>query len=307
MRKKTKKKIAKILYGLVALALILTVSEFTSLKETLPCWSSIFGVNKSVTLNDGELKMLFVDSGQSDCTIIRTKSNTIVIDAGNIDDKELIVSKLKKENVETIDAFIISHPHADHIGAAKEVIDNFDIKSIYMPDIPEKIIPTSKTFENLIDAVADKGLSFTEAKDGLKLEFGDMKLDFLAPSKEYDDLNNVSAVVKITYGNKSFLFCGDAEKESEDDITAKYPRINADLIKVGHHGSRSSSSANFLKSVDPEIAIVLVGAENEYGHPAADIISRFESRGAKIYRSDKHGDITILCDGNNIEIKTEKQ
>lgn len=243
----------------------------------------------------------FIDVGQADSTLIITPNNkSILIDAGESGDYEKIKNTIDNYNINKIDVVIATHPHADHIGSMQKVIENYEVGRIYMPDK----IHTSKMFENLLLAIEDKGLEIDIAEAGVKIGLDDvLDLTFVSPSGGLEDLNNVSAVLRLTYRDTSFLFTGDMEKMAEDLIV---DNVNVDVLKVGHHGSDTSSSEDFLNRVTPEIAVISVGEDNKYDHPSLDILERLNNIGATVYRTDEMGSITIISDGINLDIKTER-
>ncbi|MGN1457057.1 MAG: ComEC/Rec2 family competence protein [Acutalibacteraceae bacterium] len=252
--------------------------------------------------NSGKLVSHYIDVGQGDSEFIELPDGTtMLIDAGTADYGETVVDYIKDLGYKKIDYLIGTHPHADHIGGMQKVVKSFDIGSVYMP----KASTNTKTYENLLTEIKNKGLKIKTAKAGVSIiSENDLKVDILAPnSSKYDELNNYSAVVKITYKNNKFLYTGDAEKLSEDEIKAD---VSADVIKVGHHGSTSSSSKNFVKNVSPKYAVICVGKDNTYGHPKDSIIKRWENIGANVLRTDEDGSITITSDGKNISVNTEK-
>ncbi len=251
---------------------------------------------------DGEMCVTFLDVGQGDCSFIELPDGKcILIDAGESENASKIKKYIKNRGYDTLDYVIATHPHADHIGAMANVIKAFDVGKIYMP----RATATTKTYERLLEAIQDKGMKISTAKAGVSMiEEGALCAEFVAPVKdEYDDLNNYSAVLKLTYGDVSFLFTGDAEKEAESQIKAD---IDADILKVGHHGSSTSSSASFLKKVSPEIAIISCGEDNEYGHPHKEIVSRLQKQGIEYYRTDVYGNVEITTDGETYEVITQK-
>ena len=255
----------------------------------------------------GELKISCLDVGQGDSIYIMLPTGeTILIDAGESKNSASIIEYIKSSNKGTLDYVIATHPHADHIGGMAAVINAFNVKNVYMPDK----VHTTKTFEDLIDTIEEKGLSFGIAKAGEVLfDYGNLKAEFIAPIRSnYTNLNNYSAVIMLTYNNRRFLFMGDAEKEVEAEIIAAGRNISADVLKVGHHGSNTSSSKDFIEKVNPKYAIISCGTGNSYGHPTASTLATLS--GIDIYRTDEKGTIIVVCDGTNItlsNIKTEIQ
>lgn len=258
-------------------------------------------VSNTLELTD-KLKVHFIDVGQGDAIFIELPNKqNMLIDAGEASQEKIVENYLKKYQISTINYLIGTHPHADHIGGLSYIINNFKIEKIYMP----KALSTSKTYENLLKTIAEKELKVSTAKAGVNIiDENDLKINILAPNKtNYESLNNHSAVIKIIYKNNAFLFMGDAETISEKEITED---LSADLVKVAHHGSNTSSSKEFVNKVNAKYAIIMVGADNKYNHPSSNIITRWQTNGAKIYRTDLHGNIIAISDGKTIEITTSK-
>ena len=249
---------------------------------------------------EDKLVVDYIDVGQPDSILLRNKDKTMLIDAGTNEQGKNVVSYLKEEGISKIDYLIGTHPHEDHIGGLDDVINNFDIGKIYMP----KRQTTTKTFKDVLSAIKNKNLTITQPKKGEIIDLGQAKCEFMTePIIDDDNINLSSLTLRVEFGNNSFLFMGDAEKQNEKTIT--WPKT--DVLKVGHHGSDTSSSKEFLEQVNPKYAIIMVGEGNTYKLPKQPIIDRIEKQGSKIYRTDKNGNIKIISDGNNLEIKTEKE
>lgn len=247
----------------------------------------------------GNLKVHFLDVGQGDSIFVEMPNKqTLLIDAGNSNNSYTIINYIKNLGYISLDYVVATHPHADHIGSMGDVVDSFDIGKFYMP----KVSHTTKTFEDMLLSIQNKGLKINAAKSGINmLDNNNLKIDILAPVREnYDNLNNYSAVIKLQYKDVSFLFTGDAENESEYEITSL--DIDSDVLKIGHHGSDSSTSSNFISKVDPKYAVISVGAENSYGHPTFEVLKRLDDKGIKIYRTDESGTIIFTTDGNDISV-----
>lgn len=244
----------------------------------------------------GELKVHFIDVGQADAILIEQDQQYMLIDAGNNNDSDLIVNYLKEQNVEKLQYLIGTHPHEDHIGGADAVINNFDIDQIFMP----QVVNNTKTFKDVIAAIKDKKLTITTPNVGDSYKLGDAEWTILAPnSKEYEELNDYSIVVRLVFGNNSFIFMGDAEAKSEDEILEYYENeIASDVLKVGHHGSSSSTSEEFLEAVNPRYAVISAGKDNQYGHPHDEIIARLEEKNIEILRTDESGTIIFSADAD---------
>lgn len=248
------------------------------------------------TFSGDTLRVNYIDVGQGDSILIQLPNKeTMLIDAGEAYEVDNVINYLNNLGIKKIDYVVGTHPHTDHIGGLEEVINTFDIGSIYMP----RASSTSKTYEDLLTTISNKGLKIKTAKSGVVvLDDDNLKLEFIAPNSDsYSELNNYSAVLKLTYLDNTFLFMGDAETLSEDEITYD---VDADVIKVGHHGSDSSSGIEFVKKVSPEYAIIMVGEGNSYNHPYQSIIDRYESVGAKVLRTDLDGN--IVCDSDGVDV-----
>lgn len=258
--------------------------------------------NDYINTNNNLLKVHYLDVGQGDSIFIELPNNeTMLIDAAESYQSENIINYLKNLNYQKIDYVIGTHPHTDHIGGLKDIINTFEIGKIYMP----KVISTTKTYESLLMAIKDKNLKINTAKAGTSIIDTDaLKINILAPNNSiYTELNNYSVVTKITYGTTKFLFMGDAEKLSENEIKEN---VTADVIKIGHHGSNTSSSIDFIKKVNAKYGIISVGLNNKYNLPKEETITNWENSGTKIYLTSTNGTIRASSDGTNIKIESEK-
>jgi len=252
----------------------------------------------------------FLDVGQGDSELIRLKSGkNILIDAGTGETAKQLPVLLKELGVTRIDLLIGTHPHEDHIGGMAEVVKNFPIGQIYMPKIPNSQVPTTAVYENLLETIEAKKLKITAAKSEMvPLEEDGCKLELFAPNRaSYKDLNDYSVVAKLTCGQKSFLFAGDAESPSEQEMLKTGYDLKSDVLKCGHHGSLSSTTAAFLKAVSPTAAVISCGVNNDYGHPSKQVLSRLNKAKVTIYRTDQQGTILAQCDGKTIAFQTNQK
>jgi len=285
------------------LLLFLSGCNNTSVSNVVSSPGSINQPGDDQTALFDQLKVHFLDVGQADSILVQLPNKqNMLIDAGNNDDGDKVVNYLNKAGVKQIDYLVGTHPHEDHIGGMDTVIKNVTIGRVYMP----KVTNTTRTFEDVLIAVKDNGLKIITAKAGLKIVDNDaIQAVMLAPhSSEYEDLNNYSAVIKLTFGEVSFLFTGDAGMQSETEILAGGISLQADVLKVGHHGSYSSTTVAFLQAVQPKYAVICVGAGNDYGHPHKETLTRLQ--GIKVFRTDLNGTVVFLTDGREINVTTGK-
>lgn len=265
-------------------------------------------VSNKTVINDGTLAVHYLDVGQGDSEFIELPNGQcMLIDASVSSYGEKIVETIEGYGYSEIDYLVATHPHADHIGGMSDIIESFEIGEIYMP----RAVSSSKTYENLLTAISDKGLEINTARaDKTIYSDSEMQIDILAPvSESYEETNNYSAVVKLTYGSNSFLFTGDAEELAENEMLDYcYDKLSADVLKVGHHGSSSSTSDEFLQAVSPQYAVISCGEGNSYGHPHSETISRLNNMGIEYYRTDINGTVTISCDGGGtFDIECENE
>ena len=234
---------------------------------------------------DNNLRVYCLDVGQGDSILITNNNKTMLIDASTNEMGSRVVKYLNDLGIKKIDYLVGTHPHEDHIGGLDNVIKNFDIGTIYMPNV----VATTKTF----DAISAKKLKVTSPKTGDKFTVGNAECEVMSIRNDKDDYNNCSIVIKMDFNNVSYLFTGDAEESVES--SRKWPHI--DVLKVGHHGSNTSSSKKFLEQIKPEVALISVGQGNTYGHPTQATLKRLSNIGAKIYRTDENGTILLIEKG----------
>ena len=238
--------------------------------------------------NQNGSKIYFFDVGQADSILIVNNGKTMLIDAGNNDDGELVVKNIKTLGITKLDYLVGTHPHEDHIGGLDDVIKAFDIGTIYMP----KVQTNTKTFEDVLDAISAKNLKVTTPKIGDKFKVGDADCEVMSIGDDKTNLNTTSIVIRMCYKDVSYLFTGDMETVNESART--WPQT--DILKVAHHGSRTSSSEKFLKQIMPKIGIIQVGTDNSYGHPHDVTLKRLEKLGVEIYRNDLKQTILVKQD-----------
>lgn len=248
-----------------------------------------------------DIKIYFIDVGQADSILINIKGKTMLIDAGNNNDGKLLSNYIKDElNISTIDILVGTHPHEDHIGGLDNIIEDFNVNELYMPEA----ISTSKTFEDVLDAIEEKKLEITIPEEDETFYLGEGKFEVISTGRGESDLNDSSIVLKLTYKDIDYLFTGDATSKVERKIINK--NIEADVLKVGHHGSKYSTSEAFLSKVKPKYAIISCAKENSYGHPHNETLELLRSNNVETYLTSELGTILITSDGTSIKITNMK-
>ncbi|WP_148321983.1 ComEC/Rec2 family competence protein [Paraclostridium bifermentans] len=284
--------------GYKALKIILTISAIIISISFLTQNNNVNYENKMI--------IHYIDVGQGDCILIQVNNKNLLIDSGPSSNRKDLLNYLEKLNIKKFDYIIATHPHEDHIGNMDTIIKRYDIGSFYSP----KVITSSTTFENMISALVDKNLKINVLKKGVKgIDLGkNTEIEVFSPLENIssDNLNDYSPIIKITFFNNSFLFTGDAEISTEDTVLSQNNNLNCDILKVGHHGSSTSTSTDFLISTNPSVAIISVGKNNSYGHPTSETLSLLNSYNIRTIRTDINGTVIAISDGKNINISTVK-
>ncbi|MGL5692597.1 MAG: ComEC/Rec2 family competence protein [Peptostreptococcaceae bacterium] len=246
------------------------------------------------------LSIHIIDVGQGDCILIKTPSNkTILVDSGDEESEHIVKSYLKKEKIKTLDIIIATHPDSDHIGNLDYIIKNFNVKQIYMPNQTSE----SMAYKNLINSCISENLSINYLSKGDSFKIDDISVLVLSPSYIQQDNNLNSIVFNLNYKNKSFLFTGDCEENNEIDIINSFNLDEVDFLKVAHHGSSSSSSINFIKETNPDVAVISCGYKNQYGHPHQSTLNTLKENNTLTYRTDINGDMIFYSNGDTITTK----
>ena len=248
------------------------------------------------------LEVHFIDVGQGDSILIEAGPNSMLIDAGENNKGSDVVNYLQQHNITDLDYVIGTHPHSDHIGGLDTVINSIPVDNVIMPDVAH----TTQTFEDILDSLEKNDLHITKPEVGTSYQLGAATFTIIAPnSNEYEDMNDYSVGIKLTYGNNSFLFTGDASSTSEEEMLQNDIDLTADVIKLSHHGSSTGSMDPFLEEVNPSYAVICVGEDNEYGHPHTEVLQSILNRRIKLYRTDKQGSVVFTSDGNTISVNTQ--
>lgn len=299
MNKKTKKKIISLILLLIVYIYGVYISPSTNdtKKE-----NSSTKERQTEVINEtsDNLRVTFLDVGQADSILIEENNEYMLIDAGNNEDGPKLANYFNSLGIEKFEYVIGTHAHEDHIGGMDDIIKNFSIGTFYMPEV----ITTTKTFEDVLDALEEKQVAFNSPEIDKSYTFADSTIETLYVNNNSNDLNDSSIVIRLKHGTNTFLFTGDASTKVEKEILEK--NIQSDVLKVGHHGSRYSTSKAFLDKVNPTYAVISVGKNNTYKHPHDEIIKRLENKNIKIYRTDESGSIVAESNGNIITFKTIK-
>ncbi len=260
-------------------------------------------VNPSDIPENSNFEVHFIDVGQADSALIECDGETMMIDGGNVADSNVVAAYLKKEDVTELNYVVCSHAHEDHVGGLSGALSVTKADNIYAP----KTEANTKAYKNFKKKAEEQNVEIKHPNVGDKIQLGSSTVEFLGPVDENGkDLNSTSIVLKIIYGNTSFLFTGDAESDEEEEILNSGADLKSTVLKVGHHGSRTSTSYAFLREVMPQYAVISVEKGNSYGHPNEETLSKLSDAGVEVYRTDESGDIVMTSDGNNISITTSK-
>lgn len=298
----------KIIYAVVLVVVALAVLLVGS---KLGYWESPFpGISapKRVAATANDCAVHYIDIGQGDCELVECDGKYMLIDAGENGYETDVINYLKSLEIEVLDYVVASHQHSDHIGGISEVLEEFEVKQVIMPRLTKMQTPTNSTYSDFTKAVKASGAKVIEAKVGATYELGSGNFEILGPvTNDAEDINNMSVVMRFDYGDNSFLFTGDAETEEENEILETEANLDCDVLKVGHHGSSTSSGKKFLDAVTPEICVISCGEDNSYGHPHKEITKRLKKYTGDIYRTDVCGSIVISSDGKELAVEYENQ
>lgn len=284
-------------YSLVsAVAVLIAIIFFFAISP-----NSNNNIKTAVDDDDYPLKVTFLNVGQGDCSLIECGDTVILIDGGESEYAGTVNSYLTYEGISEIDCYIVSHPHSDHMGALPSILKVNEVKEVMMTSFSEINIPTTNVYEKMLDAVSDEECDVLYVWAGETYTYGELTLDILSPSVQTDDYNDMSIIVRVLYGDTSFLFTGDATRTAEKIVIEQYD-VDADVLKVGHHGSSTSSSEDFITAVSPSFAVISCGANNSYGHPHKEVVNLFDSLNIPTRRTDEEGNIVVYSDGKNIYV-----
>lgn len=285
----------------VAAVLLVAVLSLFLTKNFIPI-DKVFeesGLRNTQQVSADKMYVSFIDVGQGNCTLLRCGGKAILVDSGEVGAAQTVINYIKNLGIDELNCVLVTHPHTDHMGAMTKILYEFKIDDLIMPEIPEEIIPTNKTYEKFLTAVSDNAGNVIAAKPGETFSYGEMKLEIFAPLRDYDNLNDMSAVSRISYGDTSVMFTGDATTTVEKDLLKKNINYSATVLNVGHHGSKTSSSEAWLRAVNPKYAVICCGVNNDYGHPHSLITKRLEELGIEYFETDLLGTIVFESDSKN--------
>lgn len=303
------------LLAILTFALIVFVNEKFIRWDFIPSSADIVhffggGGTPYVKPLDDEAAVYFIDVGQGDCELIRTKNCNILIDCGEEENADEVIGFIRYSGVERLDYVIATHPHSDHIGGMYRILESFDVGTVIIPKIPRDIAPNTLFYSKMLNTIKNRGINREYSAAGKIYTLGEnASLEIIAPLyDEYEELNNFSVVARLTHGANTFLFTGDAESLAELDILDNGIDVSADVLKVAHHGSAGANSRAYLEKVRPKIAVIGVGSDNSYGHPHKDVLKRLAKVGCdEIYTTAADGNVVIISDGASLRVRTEEE
>ena len=287
----------------IAFFLLLALAAFLLWQELSP-WEKAPAPNPPAA----GLTLRVIDVGQAQSLLLTCGEDAILVDAGEYAAGGQVLAALSRAGVKSLTAAILTHPHGDHYGGMRTMLEKTPAAAFYTAAVPENQLPTTQSYEKLLSTLSEQAIPAAYLFAGDTIPLGDATVTVLSPARgtTWENLNNYSLVLRVTYGNTAFLLMGDAEAEVEETLLAVKTELAADVLVVGHHGSATSSSENFLKAVAPRYAILSVGEDNSYNLPNTGVLTRLKEQGAALYRTDLQGTVTVTSDGENLTITTAK-
>lgn len=277
---------------LVALVIVIVIVGFF-------IYQGISENKNKVTVPMDGLYVHYIDVGQGDCELICCDGEYMLIDAGIPSAGDTVVEYLENHSIDKLTYLVCTHPHADHCGGLDAVVENIEVETVFT----SPYIGENKSYEYFENAVYAAGLDFTVPELGEVFYLGEAKFRFLGPLEDYENVNDDSLVMRLEYGDTSFLFTGDMTSTAERDLLDEGLKVDCDVLKVGHHGSSGSSCYQFLYEAAPTIGVISCAVGNDYGHPHKETISRLSDAGVTVYRTDLDGTVIIFSDGMYVERK----
>lgn len=304
-----KNKLTTIIASIVLIAALIVVGDYSGALDSAISMldgqtSMSYDSDRQSSEADGTLEVHFIDVGQADAIVIVQGDNAMLVDAGESATGEKVVEYIASLGIKKLEYAVGTHPHSDHIGAMRMIINSFEIGKIFMPSVEHD----TYTYEKTLTLIDEKGIKLTAPKPMDKIKLGEASITFLSPdpSTEFDDLNDYSITFILDYGEFSAMFTGDMGTKPENIILESGYDIDCDVLKIAHHGSKTASSEAFIDAVAPEYGVITAEPNADSNLPAKTIVERYESRGIRLYRTDINGNIVMRTDGENIEFETEK-
>lgn len=317
--RKKKKNLNKKIYSLITLIvsffILISINSYMNLYDFIPTWQSLAKEIKTYINDDLKISRVmdtdslvhYIDVGQGSSILIQSGDKNVLIDGGETNQSEKVVSYIKAQNIQMLEYVVATHPHSDHIGGLIGVLENFNVSNVIMPQLPASITPTTRVYENFLNLISQKNINVIPSSVGSKYELGEGYMYVLAPSSTYDDLNNMSIAIKYTYGDISFLSTGDMEEKAEKDLIKTGYNLSAQVFALSHHGSKYGNIQELLDKINPIYCVAQCGADNEYGHPNNEVLDRVASKDATLLRSDINGDIVFTTNGSELKVTTQKE
>lgn len=293
--------------GVAIMLVIAAAAVFMLLLKlgVLPDHIGPFTLYKRPAAADAASSVRFIDVGQGDCTLAVSDGCAMLIDSGESDSKDTVISYIRSLGIKRLEHIVITHPHSDHIGEMSDIAGVFEVGRILLPPVPEALETKAYSYEKLMKAARKRDIQVETARDQT-FSLGSFEVTVTVPAQPGEDLNNCSLITRLTLGDDSFLITGDCGAEEEKALIEQGAVLDAEVLKVGHHGSSSASSERFLEQVRPRYAVISCAAGNDYGHPSEKTLRRLEKFVQQIYITRDSGTVTFTCDGGELGIYPEK-
>ena len=301
---KKQKKFVRYTILITIIALVVYIFDFSGV-ASISKIKNYLGVIDGVNPVDSNFAVYYLDVGQSDCTIVICDDEVLMIDCGTYNQLNTIRQSIHTLEIDKIDYMIITHQHDDHMGSATDLLSDLTVENFIMPKLTQSNNVTSKAYNILINTLDNKKIAKIPAQNCKSFMLGEALVEILSPTAQSNNLNNMSVVLKITYGDTEFMFQGDAESKIENDLLRSDYDIDIDVLKIGHHGSKTSSTDKYLDATSPDVAIISSGYDNNYGHPNGAVLNRLENDGIKAFSTFLDGDIAVASDGATISVYTQ--